>query len=272
MRRTRRWPLRVIVLVYLGILIGLPVVFMVIKAFAHGFPAFWSEITQPDALSALKLSLEVAAIAVPINTVVGVGAAILIARHNFVGKRFLDVVFDVPVAVSPVIIGVALVLAYSRIGWFGAPLARVGIMVLFTPLGIVIATAAVSLPYVLRSIVPVLFELGTDQEHAARTLGAGRFRIFWSVTLPAIRWAVLYGVTLTIARTLGEFGAVLVVSGNISGQTETLPIYIYDDWDQRFDTLGTYSGALVLALMSIVVLGILALLRRRERRLRVDLA
>jgi sulfate transport system permease protein len=268
----RRWALRGVVVVYLGVLVGLPVVFLVLKALGHGFPAFWGEITKPDALSALKLSIEVAAIAVPVNTVVGVGAAILVARHNFFGKRILDTIFDVPVAISPVIIGVALVLAYSRIGWFGAPLTRWGIMVLFSPLGVVLATMAVSLPYVLRSIVPVLLEVGVDQEQAARTLGAGRVRIFWRVTLPAIRWAVLYGVTLTLARTLGEFGAVLVVSGNITGVTQTLPIYIFDSWDQRFDVLGSYSGALVLAMMSMAVLAVLALLRRRERRLRVDLA
>jgi sulfate transport system permease protein len=145
-------------------------------------------------------------------------------------------------------------------------------MVLFSPLGLVLATMAVSLPYVLRSIVPVLIEVGTDQEEAARTLGAGRFRTFFSVTLPSIRWAVAYGVTLTIARTLGEFGAVLVVSGNISGRTQTFPIFIYDDWDQRFDTLGAYSGALLLALISMAVLLVLAMLRKRERKLRVDLA
>jgi sulfate transport system permease protein len=129
---------------------------------------------------------------------------------------------------------------------------------------------SVSLPYVLRSILPVLTEIGEDQEQAARTLGAGRFRIFWSITLPAIRWAVLYGVTLTIARALGEFGAVLVVSGNIQGVTQTLPIYIYDSWDQRFDVLGSYSGALVLALISVLVLSVLAVLRRREKKLLVD--
>ena len=267
-----RWAVRAVVLVYLGILIGLPVVFLVIKALGHGLPAFWGEVTRPDALLALKLSVEVAAIAVPVNSIVGVGAAILIARHNFFGKRLLDTIFDVPIAISPIIIGVALVLAYSRIGWFGAPLARWGIMVLFSPLGVVMATMAVSLPYVLRSVVPVLLEVGIDEEQAARTLGAGPLRIFWHVTLPAIRWAVMYGVTLTLARTLGEFGAVLVVSGNISGVTQTLPIYIYDSWDQRFDVLGTYSGALVLAMMSMAVLAVLALLRRRERRLRVDLA
>ncbi len=272
MKNSRRWALRGVVLLYVGVLVGLPVLFLVLKAFSHGLGAFFAEITRPEALSALKLSLEVAAVAVPVNTVIGVGAAILVTRHHFAGKRFLDTIFDVPVAISPVIIGVALVLAYSRIGWFGAPLATWGIRVLFTPLGIALATMAVSLPYVLRSIVPVLLEIGTDQEQAARTLGAGRLRVFWHVTLPSIRWAVMYGVTLTLARTLGEFGAVLVVSGNISGVTQTLPIYIFDSWDQRFDVLGSYAGALVLALMSTLVLAVLALLRRRERKLSVDLA
>jgi len=267
-----RRTLRTIVLLYLAILIGLPVVFLVVKALGSGFGAFWHEITEPDALSALKLSLIIAAIAVPVNTVVGVGAALIIARHKFFGRRVFDTIFDVPVAISPIIIGVALVLAYSRIGWFGAPLERWGLNVLFTPLGVALATMSVSLPYVLRSIVPVLTEIGQEQEQAARTLGAGRLRIFWNVTLPSIRWAVLYGVTLTIARTLGEFGAVLVVSGNIAGVTQTLPIYIYDSWDQRFDVLGSYSGALVLALISIAVLSILAVLRRREKKLLVDLA
>jgi sulfate/thiosulfate transport system permease protein len=269
---SRRWPLRGVVLLYLAILIGLPVVFMVYKALQHGVGPFWSQLTQPGSMGALRLSVEIVAIAVPINTLVGVGAALLIARHNFFGKRAFDTVFDIPVAVSPVILGVALILAYSRIGWFGGPLLRVGIMVLFSPLGLVLATMAVSLPYVLRSIVPVLIEVGTEQEEAARTLGAGRFRTFFNVTLPSIRWAVAYGVTLTIARTLGEFGAVLVVSGNISGRTQTFPIFIYDDWDQRFDTLGAYSGALLLALISMAVLFVLAMLRKRERKLRVDLA
>ncbi len=166
----------------------------------------------------------------------------------------------------------ALVLAYSRIGWFGSWLASHGIQILFSPIGIVMATMAVSLPYVLRSVLPVLIEVGKDQEDAARTLGAGAFRTFWQVTLPAIRWGVLYGVTLTIARTLGEFGAVLVVSGNITGKTQTLPIYIFDAWDQNFDTIGSFAGALVLASISIVALIILSTLRARERKLHVDLA
>ncbi len=269
---TRKWSLRLVVILYLGLLVGLPVAYLFIKAFSNGFHAFWVEVTKPDAIAALKLSAEVALIAVPVNTVVGVGAALLLARKRFFGGRALQVAFDIPVAVSPIIIGVALILAYSRIGWFGAWLSAHGIQVLFSPIGIVMATMAVSLPYVLRSVLPVLVEVGKDQEDAARTLGAGPFRTFWQVTLPAIRWGVLYGVTLTIARTLGEFGAVLVVSGDITGKTQTLPIYIFAAWDQNFDTVGAFAGAVVLASISIVALIILSTLRARERKLHVDLA
>jgi sulfate transport system permease protein len=268
----RKWLVRVVVLVYLGALVGLPVGFLLDKVFSHGLRAFWSEVTKPDALAALRLSAEVAVIAVPVNTIVGICAALLLARRNFFGNRALGALFDVPVAVSPIIIGVALVLAYSRIGWFGGWLSTHGIKILFSPLGIVMATMAVSLPYVLRSVLPVLVEVGKDQEQAARTLGAGAIRIFFQVTLPAIRWGVLYGVTLTIARTLGEFGAVLVVSGNITGRTQTLPIYIFASWDQSYDFLGAFAGAFVLATISIVALVILSTLRSRERKLHVDLA
>lgn len=269
---TRKWLIRVMVIVYLGALVGLPVVFLFDRALGQGLSAFWTQVTRPDAVAALKLSAEVALIAVPLNTVVGVGAALVLARRKFVGNRALTTAFDVPVAVSPIIIGVALVLAYSRIGWFGNWLSAHGIQILFSPAGIVLATMAVSLPYVLRSVLPVLVEVGSEQEQAARTLGAGGLRIFWQVTLPAIRWGVLYGVTLTIARTLGEFGAVLVVSGNISGRTQTLPIYIFDSWDQSYNTVGAFAGALVLATISIVALAVLSTLRSRERRLHVDIA
>jgi sulfate transport system permease protein len=269
---SRKWSLRIIVLGYLGLLVGLPVGFLFLHAFNHGLAAFWREVTQPNAVAALKLSAEVALIAVPVNTVVGILAALILARRKFFGSRALILAFDIPVAVSPIIIGVALVLAYSRIGWFGQWLGDYGIRILFTPVGIVMATMAVSLPYVLRSVLPVLVEIGKDQEQAARTLGAGSFRIFWQVTLPAIRWGVLYGVTLTIARTLGEFGAVLVVSGDITGKTQTLPIYIFAVWDQNFDSLGAFAGAFVLASISIVALIILSSLRARERKMHVDLA
>jgi sulfate transport system permease protein len=264
--------MRVLVLGYLACLIGLPVGYLFIKTFSQGFGPFWHEVTQPAALGALRLSAEVAAVAVPLNTVMGIGAALFLARRRSTASRVLDLLFDIPIAISPIIIGVALVLAYSRLGWWGGWLADRGIRVLFTPLGIVIATAAVSLPYVLRSVLPVLVEVGPEQAQAARTLGAGPIRTFWHVVLPPIRWGVLYGVTLTLARTLGEFGAVLVISGNISGSTQTMPIYIFDSWDQRLDVLGSFAGSVVLASISIAALVVLSTLRSRERRIRVDFA
>ena len=270
---SRRWPLRIVVLGYLAALVGLPVVYLFVKAFSSGFGAFWHEVSQPGSVGALELSAKIAAVVVPVNTIVGVAAALLLARRRFVGRRFLDLTFDVPIAVSPIIVGVALFFAYAeRIGWFGPWLLHRGIMVIFSPLGIALASMAVSLPYVLRSVLPVLIEVGEVQESAARTLGAGPWRRFFTITLPAIRWGVLYGVTLTLARTLGEFGAVLIVSGNIQGKTQTLPIYIYDAWDQNYDALASYAGAVVLALISITALVVLSILRGRERKLHVNIA
>jgi sulfate transport system permease protein len=268
-----RLALRSAALGYLALLVGLPVGYLFIKAFAPGLGSVWHSITQPDAVSALELSLKIAVVVVPVNTVAGVLAAILLVRHRVVGRRLLDLGFDVPVAVSPVIIGVALFLAYApRIGWFGPWLAARGIQAVFSPLGIALASLAVSLPYVLRSVAPLLAEVGDTAEQASRTLGASPWRTFRSVTLPSIRWGVLYGATLTLARTLGEFGAVLIVSGNIEGRTQTMPIWIYDAWDQNYDVNGAFAGAAVLAMVSVTVLIALALLRRRERRIRVDIA
>lgn len=271
-KRLRRLPLRVVALLYVALLVCLPVGFLFGKAFSAGFGTFWHQVTQPGALDALELSAKVAAIAVPVNAIVGVGAGMLLARRRFIGKRLLDLTFDVPIAVSPIIIGLSLFLAYSRIGWFGPWLLRHGIMLVFSVPGVVLATMAVSLPYVLRSIVPVLVEIGETQESAARTLGAGMWRRLFTITLPAIRWALFYGIALTLARTLGEFGAVVIVSGNISGKTQTLPVYIYSAWDQDFNDAGAFAGAVVLAAISISVLVILSILRARERRLRVDIA
>jgi sulfate transport system permease protein len=247
--------------------------YLFVKAFGSGFGAFWREVTMPGAVNALELSLKVALIVVPANTVAGIVAALLIARRRIAGRRLMDLAFDIPIAVSPIIVGVALLYAYAeRTGWFGPWLFARGISIIFTPTGIVIASMAVTLPYVLRSVVPVLVEVGETQEQAARTLGASSIRRFATITLPAIRWALLYGVMLTFARTLGEIGAVLVVSGNIAGRTQTYPIYILDTLDQNYDANGAFAGAVVLASISIVVLVLLSILRSRERRLRVDLA
>jgi sulfate transport system permease protein len=271
-RRVRHLPLRVVALLYVALLVGIPFCFLFGKAFSAGLGSFWQQITQPGAVSALELSAKVAAIVVPVNTVVGIGAGMLLARRRFPGKRLLDLTFDVPIAVSPIIIGLSLFLAYSRIGSFGPWLLSHGIMLVFSVPGVVLATMAVSLPYVLRSIVPVLVEIGETQEQAAKTLGAGVWRRLFTITLPAIRWALLYGIALTLARTLGEFGAVLIVSGNRAGITQTLPVYIFSAWDQNLNDAGAFDGAVVLAAISITVLVILSILRARERRLRVDIA
>jgi sulfate transport system permease protein len=269
----RRRALRICVLSYLALLVGLPVGYLLYKAFSPGWRAFSDAVTAPGAVAALELSGKIALVVVPVNTVVGILAATLIARRKVAGRRLLDLAFDVPVAVSPVVVGVALFFAYAeRIGWFGPWLARNGIMLIFSPAGIAIASMAISLPYVLRSVAPVLVEVGESQEIAARTLGAGAARRFLTITLPSIRWGVLYGVTLTLARTLGEFGAVLIVSGNITGRTQTAPIYIADAWDQSYDQVSAFAVAVLLALFSVGILVVMSVLRARERRLHVDIA
>ena len=182
---------------------------------------------RQNGLHALKLSLLMVAIAVPLNTVFGVGCALLLVRHKWKGNALIDAVINLPFALSPVVIGLALYLLYSTNGgWFGPTLAEAGIEVLFSVPGMVLASIFVSLPFVVRETVPVLQEIGTEQEQAASTLGANAWQTFWRVTLPAIRWGVAYGVVLTTARVLGEFGAVTIVSGSISGETETLPLFV----------------------------------------------
>ncbi len=188
--------------------------------------------TAPDALHALWLTLLVAAIAVPLNTVFGVGVSLILARHRFPGAWLLDALVDIPLALSPVVIGLALVLVYGHTGWLGNWLAARGITVIFSVPGIVMASAAVSLPYVVREVLPVLQEIGTEQEQAARTLGARPLTVFRRITLPNIRRGLAYGVTLTTARVLGEFGAVAIVSGAIAGKTQTLTLFISDQHRQ----------------------------------------
>ncbi len=204
-------------------------------------------------------------IAVPINTIFGIACAIVLVRHNFRGKALLNAAIDMPFAISPVVIGLSLVLLYgTRDGWFGQDLAAAGIEVIFTPVGMALATMFVSLPFVVREVVPVLQEIGDDQEQAASTLGASRWQTFWRITLPSIRWGVTYGVILATARALGEFGAVSVVSGRISGSTETLPLYLRKLFD-TFDVAGAYAAAVVLALIALFVLVSMNFIQRRDR-------
>ncbi|MGP0029538.1 MAG: sulfate ABC transporter permease [Acidimicrobiales bacterium] len=259
-----RWrlPLRFAALGYVFLLIVLPVSFVFYRAFQHGFLTAWRAVTTPDALDALWLTLLVVLITVTADTIFGVGTALILARHRFRGVWLLDALVDIPLAISPVVVGLSLILVYGRTGWFGNWLAAHGIEVIFSVPGIVMASAAVALPYVVREVLPVLQEIGTEQEQAAATLGASRFTVFRRITLPSIRQGLAYGVTLTTARVLGEFGAVLVVSGAIEGRTQTMTLFIESSIENVQPT-GAFAGAVILALVAIAVL---ALLGGDERR------
>jgi sulfate/thiosulfate transport system permease protein len=262
--RAQRLGLRTLALGYLALLLLAPVAMVFYRTFEHGLGAVWTAISASNAQHAFWLSVEIAAIAVPLNTVFGIGAALALERGRFRGKALLGTIIDLPFAISPVVVGLTLVLVYGRTGWLGSWLAENGVAVIFSVPGMVLATAVVSLPFVARETMPVLREIGTDAEQAAATLGASGWQTFWRVTLPAIRWGVVYGVVLTTARALGEFGAVSIVSGRIEGQTQTLPLYVQDRFE-NFDGTGAYTAAVVLALLALATLLAMNLLTRRSR-------
>jgi len=261
--RSSRLGLRTVALGYLAALLVLPVGMVFYRTFEHGLAAAWHAVTTPDAIHAFWLTILMVAIAVPANTIFGVGAALLLVRGRFRGRAFLGALIDIPFAVSPVVVGLALILVYGNAGWFGGWLTDHGLRIIFSWPGMALATIFVSLPFVAREVVPVLREIGTDQEEAAHTLGASPGQTFWRVTLPAIRWGLAYGVILTTARALGEFGAVSVVSGKLAGQTQTLTLFVEDRY-QSFDLTGTYAASVVLALLAIAVILTLTLLDRRK--------
>jgi sulfate transport system permease protein len=259
----RRHSLRAVALFYLlAILVG-PLTIVFWRTFEHGFSPAWNALSSAETVHALKLTLIITAIAVPVNTVFGVVCALAVVRRRFPGKGLLNAFIDLPLALSPVVVGLSLFLLYGRTGWFGAWFVRHGIHVLFALPSMVIATIFVSLPFVAREVVPTLREIGDEQEQAARTLGAGGWQTFRRVTLPSIRWAVTYGVILTTARSLGEYGAVAVVSGRIQGQTETMTLRVQERYES-FDLPGAYAVSIALALMAVVVLLAMTLIRPRE--------
>lgn len=261
---TTKWVLRAFALLYVGFLVGLPIGSIVWRALSPGISTAFDAVTTPAAVHALQITLEAAAIAVALNTIFGVGIAIVLARHRFPGSFILEALVDLPLSLSPIVVGLALTLFYSsREGWIGPWLSAHGITVIFAFPGIVLASAFVSLPYVVREVVPVLQEIGTDQEQAAETLGAKPFTVFRRITLPAIRWGLAYGVLLTTARILGEFGAMSVVSGDVIGQTQTFTQFVNDSFS-NFDPNGAYAGAVLLGLISLVLLGLLSLSRSKE--------
>src|SRR4051795_9971853 len=247
-----KYALRFGALGYLAFLLLVPVGLVFYRTFEHGLAPAWDAVTTPQALHALWLTLLIAAIAVPLNTVFGVVLAIALVRHRFPGRGLVNAFVDLPLALSPVVVGLSLYLLYGSGGWLGG-LAGHGIKVLFALPGMTLATIFVSLPFVVREVVPVLREIGTDQEQAAETLGAAPFTTFRRITLPAIRWAVGYGVVLTTARAIGEFGAVSVVSGRIAGRTETLTLRVQASYE-NFDTSGAYAISVLLAALAIATL------------------
>ena len=255
-----KYGLRVAALAYLAFLLVVPVGLVFWRTFEHGPGAVWEALRTPEATHALVVTVKVAFFAVVANTVFGVGVALLLVRHRFPGRGVLSALVDLPLAVSPVVVGLALILVYGRFEPVGGWLAGHGFDVIYALPGMVMATIFVSLPLVVREVVPVLEEVGTEQEEAASTLGASSMQTFRRVTLPSIRWALAYGVVLTMARCLGEFGAVAVVSGRLVNQTQTLTLYVAERFE-GFDQVGAYSAAFLLAAIAILVLTVITFLR-----------
>jgi sulfate transport system permease protein len=260
-----RFGRRFLALGYLGLLIVFPVGMVFWRALEPGVGGAWDTVTSSEALHALWLSLIVAAAATVLNTVFGIICALWVVRRGGRAARLVEAFLDIPLALSPVVVGLALLLVYGRTGWLGPWLSDHGIQVLFSWPAIVLATVFVSLPFVARETIPVLRELGDEQEQAAATLGAGTLATFRRITLPAIRPAVSYGIVLTAARSLGEFGAVTIVSGNIVGKTQTLPLEVQAQFED-LNLQGAYAASLVLALCAVLTLVALTLIRPRHEK------
>ncbi len=252
--------LRAVALAYLGALLLAPLAILFWSTFRDGAAPVLAALIRPAAVSALVLTLVIATLAVAANTVFGIWCALQLVRGAFPGKGMLNALIDLPFAVSPVVIGLALLAVYGRAGWWGEWLISHGLPVIFSLPGMLLATAFVSLPFVVREVVPVLRELGLEQEQAAATLGASAWQILWRITLPSIRRAIAYGVVLTTARALGEFGALSVVSGRLAGRTQTLTLYVQERFE-AFDLTGAYTASIVLAMLALLTL---AAMRRLE--------
>ncbi|APE14273.1 sulfate ABC transporter permease subunit CysW [Mycolicibacterium pallens] len=260
-----RYLTRYLALAYILVLVLVPVGLILWRTFAPGFGEFISAITTPAAISALQVSLLVVAIVVPLNVIFGVPTALVLARNKFRGKAALQAVIDLPFAVSPVVVGVALILLWGTAGLFEFVENNLGLKIIFGLPGIVLASIFVTVPFVIREVEPVLHELGTDQEEAAATLGSSWWQTFWRITLPSIRWGLTYGIVLTVARTLGEYGAVIMVSSNLPGKSQTLTLLVSDRYSRGAE-YGAYAVSTLLMAVAVLVLVVQVILDARRAK------
>jgi sulfate transport system permease protein len=261
--RRSRLSLRAAALGYLFVLLLVPLAMIFYRTFEHGLAAFWAQATTPASVAAMALSLTIVAIVVPLNVVFGVVTALALARGRFPGRGIVQAIVDLPFAVSPVVVGVSLILLWGAGGWLGG-LAGAGIHVIFSLPGMVLATIFVTLPFVVREVEPVLQEIGDEQEEAAATLGASRSQTFRRITLPAIRWGLVYGVVLTVARALGEFGALIVVAGGVSGESQTLTLLVHARYIDDHNVFGAYAASTVLMAFALLTLLFMSSLNRKR--------
>jgi sulfate transport system permease protein len=265
-----RYTLIGVALAFLGLFLVVPLVAVFYEALKKGFDAYVAGLVEPDAISAIKLTLLIAGIAVPANLVFGVAAAWAIAKFEFRGKQLLITLIDVPFSVSPVISGLIYVLVFGAQGWLGPWLAAHDIKVIFAVSGIVLATIFITFPFVARELIPLMHAQGTEEELAALSLGASGWQTFWRVTLPNIKWGLLYGVVLCNARAMGEFGAVSVVSGHIRGQTNTMPLHVEILYNE-YNFVAAFAVASLLALLALVTLALKTLLEWKTRKIKAEL-
>ena len=262
--RGSRLTLRVIALAYVLGLLALPILVILYRTFEPGLDTFIDSIRTPAAIAALNLSLTIVAIVVPLNVVFGVVTAIALVRWRVPGRGLIQAVVDLPFAVSPIVVGVSLIMLWGASGWFGGLEGSTGVKVIFGLPGMVLATLFVTLPFVVREVEPVLHEIGTEQEQAASTLGASGWQTFWRITVPAIRWGLTYGVVLTVARALGEFGAVIMVSSGFPGVSQTLTLLVHSRYIDDHNTYGAYAAATLLMGIALLVLLLMTLLDRKR--------
>ncbi len=257
-----KWALIGVAMLYLALVLLIPTINLFVQAFKHGVGPFVHNLTEPAFVHAVQLTVIIALLVVPINTVFGLCAAWAITRQKLPGKTLLVSIIDLPFSVSPIVAGLMIVLLYGRNGWFAPLLKAANLQIIFALPGMVIATAFITLPFVARAVIPILEETGLDQEEAAKTLGANDWQIFCRVVIPNIRWGLLYGVILTNARAMGEIGAVAVVSGNVIRKTQTLPLFVEEAYKQ-YQTQAAFSAAVLLAFLGLITLVLKEILERK---------